>query len=133
MAVYRVMSRLLLGAALAVGVLGIGCQRAAPPPSPTLAATRTPQRPTPRPTATPLIEMPAGNQVARGEAVYAQQCASCHGDNLEGHYIGPALDRPVLLGAAGGTAVRPGNAARLYATIAQEMPYYKPGSLSSLD
>jgi hypothetical protein len=50
-----------------------------------------------------------------------------------GHYIGPALDRPILLQAGGGTAVRPGDAAILYATIAQEMPYDKPGSLSSLE
>ena len=79
------------------------------------------------------VQIPVGDQVARGEAVYAQQCAGCHGANLEGHYIGPALDRPILLQAGGGTAVRPGDAAILYATIAREMPYDKPGSLSSLE
>src|SRR5919204_2359459 len=57
------------------------------------------------------VQIPAGDQMARGEAVYAQQCAGCHGANLEGHSIGPALDRPILPQAGGGTAVRPGDAA----------------------
>jgi S-disulfanyl-L-cysteine oxidoreductase SoxD len=116
---------------LALGLLSSGCGRA-PAARAASAPTRTPA-PTARPVPTEIVVIPEGDQLARGEAVYAARCASCHGASLQGYLIGPRLDRQQLVHASGGTSSHPGTAATLYSTIAQEMPYADPGSLTSLE
>jgi mono/diheme cytochrome c family protein len=66
-----------------------------------------------------------GGQVASGEQVYRQACASCHGDNGEG-----LDDAPPLIGP-GSQLVDYRTAARLYNFTSSEMPGDDPGSLSS--
>lgn len=42
--------------------------------------------------------LPGGDQLAAGLMLYAEQCASCHGANLEGSTLAPAMDTPDLRG-----------------------------------
>jgi mono/diheme cytochrome c family protein len=73
----------------------------------------------------PTRALAQGNQVASGQQVYQQACASCHGDFGEGFE-----DAPPLIGA--GTQIADyRTAARLYNFISSEMPADEPGSLSS--
>ena len=58
----------------------------------------------------------------RGGALYKDQCASCHGDRLEGR-VGPPLARPELASRY--------PAAELVSKIRNTMPPDKPGSLSA--
>lgn len=63
-------------------------------------------------------------QAARVQALYKEQCASCHGDALEGT-IGPPMAGDVFLSAWGGRSV-----AELVDKIHKTMPFNLPGSLS---
>jgi mono/diheme cytochrome c family protein len=79
---------------------------------------------------------PGSGSVEQGKALYAQQCASCHGANLEGG-IG---DR--LVGGRGTLVQRPGQAplktvesywpyaTTLFDYVKRAMPLTAPGSLS---
>jgi mono/diheme cytochrome c family protein len=62
-------------------------------------------------------------QAKRGEALYKEQCAACHGDDLQGSGPMPPL--------AGGDFVKNWkNAGDLFDKIHQSMPASAPGSLS---
>jgi mono/diheme cytochrome c family protein len=63
-------------------------------------------------------------QAARGQAVYKEQCGSCHGEAMEGT-IGPAMAGAVFLEA---WSARPLN--ELVEKIQKTMPFNLPGSLS---
>jgi mono/diheme cytochrome c family protein len=65
-------------------------------------------------------------QAGAGAAVFAQQCATCHGANLEG-VAGPALKGPVFRQMA---AAQNLNAQSLLTVISQSMPQDNPGSLT---
>jgi mono/diheme cytochrome c family protein len=69
------------------------------------------------------------NQATQGSGVYAGQCASCHGTNLEGS-IGPALSGSSFEQMA---AAQQLTAASLLAVITQTMPKTNPGSLAATD
>jgi mono/diheme cytochrome c family protein len=60
-------------------------------------------------------------QVSAGQEVYASNCASCHGENLQG------VDAPALNAS---TLARFSTAAGIYDYISQQMPLGAPGSLS---
>ena len=62
-------------------------------------------------------------QVAQGSEIYAKQCASCHGANLQG------LSAPALTGAGFGHSHL--NAAQLRGIVTQTMPLTAPGSLQA--
>ncbi|HWY62383.1 MAG TPA: cytochrome c [Rhizomicrobium sp.] len=66
------------------------------------------------------------SQASAGGAVFAQQCATCHGANLEG-VAGPALKGPVFHQMA---AAQNLNAQSLLMVISQSMPQDNPGSLT---
>jgi len=61
---------------------------------------------------------------SRGAAVYAQDCAQCHGASLRGD------SGPPLTGQAFQQAYGTGTAAQLYDFISRQMPQDAPGSLS---
>jgi mono/diheme cytochrome c family protein len=92
----RILSSLAL---LLVLLLTLACNPNPQPegltPVPTLApgATLTPSL---EATATPAGEAeaspaPAGGDAAKGAEIFAQNCASCHGENAQGGSIGPSL------------------------------------------
>jgi alcohol dehydrogenase (cytochrome c) len=64
-------------------------------------------------------------QVDRGRGVYARQCATCHGANLQG------VSAPALTGPSFGHSRL--NAAQLRTVVTQTMPLAAPGSLSADD
>jgi S-disulfanyl-L-cysteine oxidoreductase SoxD len=66
----------------------------------------------------------ATTQIAAGAAVYAQHCASCHGEKLTGtmHAIG-------LTGAVFRTSWADKSARQLYSRIISTMPLSDPGAL----
>ncbi|HUK35455.1 MAG TPA: cytochrome c [Vicinamibacterales bacterium] len=64
-------------------------------------------------------------QADRGKAVYAMNCAGCHGDKLEGGNAGPTLSGPDFT-----NGYKDGNASALYTKMSQDMPSSAPGSLS---
>ncbi len=65
-------------------------------------------------------------QAAAGHQVYFQQCATCHGEALEGK-VGPALSGRQFRQMV---AVQNMDGASLFQFISQHMPLSKPGSLS---
>lgn len=74
---------------------------------------------------------------AEGETIYAEQCASCHGDNLEGI---KETGAPALIGGRGSLATdKPlktvesywPHASTLFDYIHRAMPLHAPGSLSA--
>ena len=84
--------------------------------------------------------LPAGSgSVADGEAVYAEQCAACHGDNLEG--VSDAGGAALIGGR--GTIGTPETkktvesywpyASTLFDYVKRAMPFNAPGSLSDDD
>lgn len=78
---------------------------------------------TPTPTAPTFTAAQTGN----GAQVYTASCASCHGAQLQGG-AGPTLaGTPFLKKWTGGTH----QLSSLHATISQQMPLNKPGSLSA--
>jgi mono/diheme cytochrome c family protein len=64
-------------------------------------------------------------QAKRGEAVYKEQCAACHGDNLEGSGPMPALAGPDFAKAWKGKTV-----ADLFEKTHTSMPATAPGSMT---
>jgi cytochrome c len=66
------------------------------------------------------------NQADQGRQVYFQQCATCHGEQLEGK-VGPALSGRQFYQMI---AAQNLNAASLFQFISEHMPLTKPGSLS---
>jgi mono/diheme cytochrome c family protein len=90
----RTASTWLIPAAPLLAALLLACgdsgDRPGTPPAETPAAAETPPTPTPpAPTPTPAAPAaePAGDPVARGNQIYQQYCASCHGP--EGNGDGP--------------------------------------------
>ena len=65
------------------------------------------------------------DQAKRGEALYKEQCASCHGDNLEGS--GPM---PPLAGADFAKNWSGKTVAELFEKTHQTMPATAPGTLT---
>jgi len=65
------------------------------------------------------------DQAKRGEAVYKEQCAACHGDNLEGSGPMPALAGPDFAKIWKGKTV-----ADLFDKTHSSMPATAPGSLT---
>src|SRR5665213_231761 len=63
-------------------------------------------------------------QASNGEAVYSQNCAGCHGVNLEG-----SGDAPALVGGTFLLKWRPKMVSVLFGDILQTMPASNPGSL----
>jgi|SRR5665213_2823755 len=63
-------------------------------------------------------------QAERGKAVFAMNCAACHGDKLEGGTSGPELSGPSFIGGYSS-----GNALALFTKISQDMPSSAPGTL----
>lgn len=63
-------------------------------------------------------------QVTAGESAYQAQCASCHGDNLEGLVLVPALAGSVFAGRWSGQPL---------AALAQDVRRMPPGAPDSLD
>lgn len=53
----------------------------------------------------PVEDVPVTGDVARGNAVYTEHCASCHGPKGEG-IAGPALGNPVFLATASDAFIR---------------------------
>ncbi len=64
-------------------------------------------------------------QAEDGAAAYENDCAQCHGANLEG-YTGPALTGPQFTQTFG-------SASALLGFVSTNMPYDAPGSLSHAD
>ena len=64
-------------------------------------------------------------QAARGEKLYAEQCAQCHGDGLGGVESAPALTGDMFNSNWEGVAL-----GDLLDRIRMSMPQNKPGSLS---
>lgn len=64
-------------------------------------------------------------QAARGEKLYADNCASCHGDTLGGVEMAPPLAGDVFNSSWEGVAL-----ADLFERMRISMPQNKPGSLS---
>jgi mono/diheme cytochrome c family protein len=65
------------------------------------------------------------DQAKRGEAIYKEQCAACHGDNLEGSGPMPALAGPDFSKSWKGKTV-----ADLFDKTHSSMPATSPGSLT---
>lgn len=65
------------------------------------------------------------DQAKRGEAIYKEQCAACHGDNLEGSGPMPALAGPDFAKSWKGKTV-----ADLFDKTHSSMPATSPGSLT---
>ncbi len=65
-------------------------------------------------------------QATAGQPVFAQQCAICHGDNLQGK-VGPALAGSQFLSVSQFQEL---TADYLYRFMAKHMPANAPGSLS---
>ena len=63
-------------------------------------------------------------QADRGKAVYAMNCAGCHGDKAEGGAAGPTLSGPDFT-----NGYKDGSAGLLLNKISQDMPSNAPGSL----
>lgn len=94
-----------------------------------LALACTPSASTsPGGTGTPAGAQPGATtqQSVKGQQVYAQSCASCHGQQGEG------VTGPALVGSGAGIK-RYGDAQSLYNFISTSMPLNAPGSLSSDD
>jgi quinoprotein glucose dehydrogenase len=64
-------------------------------------------------------------QAARGEMLYAERCAKCHGDTLGGQEAAPALTGTTFYSNWEGEMLEP-----LFDRLRTTMPQDKPGSLS---
>lgn len=64
-------------------------------------------------------------QAARGDKLYAEQCAQCHGEGLGGVESAPALTGDMFNSNWEGVAI-----GDLFERIRMSMPQNKPGSLS---
>ena len=65
------------------------------------------------------------DQARRGEVVYAEACANCHGERMEGIDMSPAL-----VGAAFGSNWNTLTVGDLFDRIRTTMPIDRPGSIS---
>jgi quinoprotein glucose dehydrogenase len=65
-------------------------------------------------------------QAHRGQTVYAQECAKCHGENLAGGEAAPTLVGAEFLSHWNGKT-----AGALYDTLRKTMPTDDPGNLST--
>ena len=65
-------------------------------------------------------------QAARGKALYAEECAKCHGENLSG-----GDDSPELAGANFMSRWKGKTVSALFALMSKTMPTDDPGHLSS--
>jgi quinoprotein glucose dehydrogenase len=65
-------------------------------------------------------------QAARGQALYAEECAKCHGENLSG-----GDDSPELAGAAFMSRWKGKKLSALFTVINKTMPTDDPGHLST--
>lgn len=63
-------------------------------------------------------------QATSGQAVFAQNCAMCHGANMQGG-AGPAL-----IGQAFASSANKYTVAALFGEVAEQMPAGQPGSLT---
>jgi mono/diheme cytochrome c family protein len=120
--------------AIGLAILLAACASSSPTPNPTAAVLPTTHVP-PTETAAPVTDVtasptapsqgtaPAGTaqQVAAGQQVYTDQCALCHGANLQG-VSGPALTQPSIAPL--------GDAGQLIDYVSRQMPLTAPGSLS---
>jgi S-disulfanyl-L-cysteine oxidoreductase SoxD len=121
----------VFGAIIIACLVATGCSApqgpssapAAPPPPSTVAQPATP--PVSQPPAVQGI--PAGALADAGQSVYAQNCASCHGDVGQGTFRTPAL--------VGFNAhlERYGTAQGLFDYVSKQMPLGKGGTLSRED
>ena len=66
------------------------------------------------------------DQVAQGKSLFADKCATCHGADLNGAEMAPALVGPTFLGDWIGQS-----ADELFTRIHTTMPANDPGSLSN--
>ncbi len=79
-----------------------------------------------------LLCRPAGEgvytkqQAARGQALYAEECAKCHGENLSG-----GDDSPELAGATFMSRWKGKKVGALFTLISKTMPTDDPGHLST--
>jgi quinoprotein glucose dehydrogenase len=79
-----------------------------------------------------LLCRPAGEgvytkqQAARGQALYAEECAKCHGENLSG-----GDDSPELAGASFTARWKGKKLSALFTLISKTMPTDDPGHLST--
>jgi mono/diheme cytochrome c family protein len=64
-------------------------------------------------------------QAQAGREAFAQHCASCHGQRLQG-LVGPALKGPIFASAKAGYTVRD-----IFLFLSVNMPAYAPGSLTA--
>lgn len=67
----------------------------------------------------------SADQAKRGQQLYKQNCASCHGDRLSGSEEAPDLAGDAFLASWNGA-----NANDLFEKIRVSMPQNRPGSLS---
>jgi len=67
----------------------------------------------------------AAEQATRGEVVYKEQCAACHGDDLKGNDIIPGLTGDAFAANWRGKSV-----GDLFEKINMTMPALSPGSLT---
>jgi alcohol dehydrogenase (cytochrome c) len=91
---------------------------------PVIAAAQAPQAPEPGPTPLSFTE----EQAARGQAIAAATCATCHSATLQG---GPG--GPPMVGAAFRARWTPQSGDALFNFIREKMPPANPGSLSTTD
>ena len=63
-------------------------------------------------------------QAERGKKIYADTCAGCHGEKLEGGASGPTLSGPDFT-----NGYKDGSAGALLNKMSQDMPSNAPGSL----
>ena len=80
--------------------------------------------PAPTPTPSPTGGVTMGQLAGQGQAVFAQNCARCHGDKGQG------VTAPALVGS-GANLKKYNTAAGLLSFISTTMPMDRPGSLSS--
>ncbi|MCC7010291.1 MAG: cytochrome c [Acidobacteria bacterium] len=64
-------------------------------------------------------------QAGRGETIYRQRCASCHGPTLDGTETAPELRGSTLLAPYYGKSVQD-----LFANVREKMPKDAPGTLT---
>ena len=108
----------------------VACSQANPPPPPPPVAKPIPVEPAPDPAALQALAA----QVDQGKQLFAEQCASCHGDTGQGTDDGPAIVGKTALPLdprAGAKRTAPfRTAADVLAFAAANMPADDPGSLA---
>jgi mono/diheme cytochrome c family protein len=80
-----------------------------------------------QPKAAPAMGVYSDAQAARGDAIYAENCAQCHTPTLEGGDLAPALTGPSFV--ARWTSGKP--LSNLFDYMRAEMPLNSPGGLTA--